>query len=350
VFDQLVQPSEIHNPLLSSTSGGSLVARTHGRIYTTIWADLDFRRLGKDPQRAYLMLLSQPQINNCGVLPYVQRKWAKLAIDETDQELDQALGALVDSRFIVLDEQTDELLIRTFIRHDRIQAQPNLEKSARRQFTEIESRAIRRALLSEYPKLFNDLATEDLHEPLPEPLWKDLPDETPSESPSRARDRTRTAPAPSPTPAPTPEVRDEEAVEPSRATLANGLPFEKEQHVEHLLAAIGTHADDGTPGVIRAYARRLPEGALAKVLESIQQQNPDDRAAYVVAALKDELPPDPGSPIAKLEREPEAYVRQLGFKLPDDVLQEKLEQLVPDDQDERIRLHDLAADLRSAAA
>jgi hypothetical protein len=150
------------------------VARTHSRIYTSIWTDDDFRRLPKEAQRAYFMLVSQPAINNCGVLPYVPRKWAKLAADENEHALGDALADLADRRFIVLDEDTDELLIRTFIKHDRIREQPNLKTSATRQFTEIESRSIRWVLLDEYPDLFDSVATNDLREPLPDPLWKEV--------------------------------------------------------------------------------------------------------------------------------------------------------------------------------
>lgn len=150
------------------------MARTHSRIYTSIWTDEDFRSLTKDEQRAYVMLVTQPAINNCGVLPYVPRKWAKLAVDETEHALGDSIANLADHRFIVVDEDTDELLVRTFIKHDRIEEQPNLKTSAKRQFQEIESRPIRKVLLDEHLGLFRDVATDDDLEPLPEPLWKEV--------------------------------------------------------------------------------------------------------------------------------------------------------------------------------
>lgn len=177
------------------------MARTHGRVDIAIWANGDFKKLTKDAQRAYVMLLSQPQINNCGVLPYVPKRWVRLAYEETEDELDQALGGLVDRRFIVLDATTDEVLIRTFIRHDRIEKQPNLVKAAKREFGDIVSTRIQRVLLAEYPQLFDEVATEDLREPLPEPLFAEgLPEGVP-EPPSRASARSHArAPAPSPAP------------------------------------------------------------------------------------------------------------------------------------------------------
>jgi hypothetical protein len=70
------------------------------------------------------------------------------------------------------------------------------------------------------------------------------------------------------------------------------LPLEKDSLVARLLDAIGNHADEGTAGVIRSYAARLPEAALAKVHESLSVNRElvkQNRAGYVVSALKSEI-------------------------------------------------------------
>jgi len=176
------------------------MARSHGRIKVEIWGDGDFRALSRHAQRAYFMLLSQPQINNCGVLPYVPKKWAKLAANETLAELTRSLAELHGSWFIVIDEDTDELLMRTFIHHDKIVEQPNLEKAAKREYLTIESERIRRVLADHYPHLF----TEGVPEGVPEPLsYEGVPEGVSL----RARGRDR-APAAPPHPYPTPERTD----------------------------------------------------------------------------------------------------------------------------------------------
>lgn len=153
-----------------------------------------------------------------------------------------------------------------------------------------------------------------------------------------------------PDPSPTHEEQEQKSSSLSAdrsETTANGLPFEKERVTAELLAAIGDDADKGTAQVVRSYAGQLPEGALAKVLESVASSKARDRAAYVVGALKDEVEsrqPVPARSTA-LRKDPELYVREVGYKLPEDVLEEVLGDLVPD-EDERIRLVDLAADLR----
>jgi hypothetical protein len=148
-----------------------------------------------------------------------------------------------------------------------------------------------------------------------------------------------------------PEEQKDLALQAERSAVpANGLPFEKERLTIELLAAIGSAGDEGTPQVVRRYAAQLPEGALAKVLESVRGSKAKDRARYVVGALKGELEElAPRSPSARLRDDPEAWVRQVGCAMPPDVFEEALGELVPADEDERIRLADLAADLRSAA-
>lgn len=188
------------------------MARSHGRIKVEIWGDSDFRALSRHAQRAYFMLLSQPQINNCGVLPYIPKKWAKLAADETLAELTRTLAELHGSWFIVIDEDTDELLVRTFIHHDKISEQPNLEKAAKREYLTIESGRIRKVLADHYPDLF----TEGVPEGVPEPLsYKGVPEGVSL----RARGRDR-APAAPPHPYPTPPQREQTYVSSLSAAAA----------------------------------------------------------------------------------------------------------------------------------
>lgn len=140
----------------------------------------------------------------------------------------------------------------------------------------------------------------------------------------------------------------------SETTRANGLPIENERLALELLSEIGEHGDEGTPAVVRSLTSRLPEGAVAKVIESIRGQRPRNRAAYAVKALQDEWAQrhndEHGSKIKSLRADPEAWVREVGHKMPNDVFEEALAELLPSDEDERIRLTDLAADLRSESA
>lgn len=134
------------------------MARTHGRIKAEVWRpESDYRLLAMDTQWAYTMLISQPQINNCGVVPYVPTRWLKYACDLTLARLKKSLRELERERFIVFDESAGEVLVRTFIKHDKIEAQPFLVKSAKAQFEQLESVQIRVVLAEEYPDLFGKI-------------------------------------------------------------------------------------------------------------------------------------------------------------------------------------------------
>jgi hypothetical protein len=142
------------------------VARTHARVQGAIWNDVEWRRLSTNAQWSYLMLLSQPEINNCGVLALVPRRWSGYAVDMTLKDLEAALLELENAGFVLYDDETQELVIRTFVKHDTIEKQPYLVIAAKRQFGEVRSRRIRELLLAQNPHLFGDL--ESLSEPLSE--------------------------------------------------------------------------------------------------------------------------------------------------------------------------------------
>lgn len=340
------------------------MARTHGRIKVEVWdVGSDYRQLSIEAQWAYQMLVSQPGVTMCGTLPFAPKKWAKLAVGLSVERLEGVIAELEQGWYVIVDRDTDELLVRTFVKHDEPWRLHNLVVAARRQFQGIESEVIRDYLARRHEWMVDDSmdaeavkkyeerrASERASErTLPMPIANVHSDDHPDRA--RVGARVRAQPSPSPTPSPSPEEQKDLALQAERSgTPANGLPFEKERLTIELLAAIGSAGDEGTPQVVRRYAAQLPEGALAKVLESVRGSKAKDRARYVVGALKGELEQlAPRSPSARLRDDPEAWVRQVGCAMPPDVFEEALGELVPSDEDERIRLADLAADLRSAA-
>lgn len=121
----------------------------------------DFRGLSLDSQWAYEMLVSQPQINNLGLLPYTPEKWWRFAADLTAVRLHQALTQLEQAAMTVTDSETGELLVRTFIKHDRIWKQPKLVTNARKLIREVESHPIRSYLLDRHPWLIEESWSHD---------------------------------------------------------------------------------------------------------------------------------------------------------------------------------------------
>lgn len=95
------------------------MARNYGRTVTSIWRDKDFRRLSPEARFVYLMLFNQPNISPAGVLELTVTRWAGNTGYSTEQ-IRMALKELQESdqRYVVVDEDTEELFVRSFARHD----------------------------------------------------------------------------------------------------------------------------------------------------------------------------------------------------------------------------------------
>jgi len=129
------------------------MARGHGRILTSIWDDDDFLDLDERHQRLYLFLISQPNLNHAGLLDLTLRRWSRKARGLTSAELEKLLQGLEDARFIVMDEDTEELLIRSFVRNDGVWKQPKVMGAMVSGALEISSWRLRHALLAEMDRV-----------------------------------------------------------------------------------------------------------------------------------------------------------------------------------------------------
>lgn len=224
------------------------MARGHGRILTSIWEDADFLDLEEREQRLYMFLVSQPNLNHAGLLDLTLRRWARKARSLTSADLEKLLQNLEAARFIVMDEDTEELLIRSFIRNDGVWRMPKVMGAAVSGALEISSKRLQQALLAEMDRVpLDELSDEPAklrngtegpsirqqvqdhirtlrnafadRSPDPSRGGSRTPSATPSGTPSdtpdeggpkgstrgRAPTHVRAAPAPAPTPTPAPE-------------------------------------------------------------------------------------------------------------------------------------------------
>jgi hypothetical protein len=130
------------------------MARQYAPLHTEIWNDNEFVRLPSQAQRLYLLAISQPNISWCGVVPYTSRRWANLAGDTAPRTITKAAGDLAKSGLVLLDEDSEELWVRSFIKYNSLQ-QPKLRNAAIREFLQVHSPVIRAAALRSYPWLLN---------------------------------------------------------------------------------------------------------------------------------------------------------------------------------------------------
>lgn len=131
------------------------MARTgFAKLYTRIWSDRDFIALPERLQRGFLMLISQGNLNAAGVIALQPRRWARFAPDSTPESITRVVNALEERRYVCVDWDTEELLVRSYIRNDGLWKQPNVMKGS---FDDIEAtlsdrlRAVLRSELERIP-------------------------------------------------------------------------------------------------------------------------------------------------------------------------------------------------------
>lgn len=129
------------------------MAQDFAPLLRSIWSDDDFRALSSDAQYVYLLLLSHPDRNAAGVLPFTIRKWCRLSTDMKPARMRAAIDELDLAAFVVLDEDTEELLVRSYIRRATVYKHIRMLMNALRECSEVESERLRSALGQELVRL-----------------------------------------------------------------------------------------------------------------------------------------------------------------------------------------------------
>lgn len=132
------------------------MARSEARLLTEVWEDRDFIALTDTAQRLFMFLLSQPDLAHSGVIALRERRWSRKCANQGTGDVERDLKALEAGRFIVVDWDSEEILIRSLIRRDRIFKQPNVMRAAVDNVPLIESRLILRALGVEMERIRRD--------------------------------------------------------------------------------------------------------------------------------------------------------------------------------------------------
>lgn len=139
------------------------MARNYGRFTTSVWLDGDFTGLTPTQQAVYFMLATQPNVTAAGTLELTLRRWASLADGMTPETLRDELKQLESStgHHVVVDEDTEELLIRKFVKFDGGIGNEKRRPVIREAALGIRSTRIRHALAIEIGNLGHaDMASE----------------------------------------------------------------------------------------------------------------------------------------------------------------------------------------------
>lgn len=132
------------------------MARDHARIKTRIWDDPDFLALKIAEQHLYLALASNKGLSRCGVIDFIPSRFDHLSADMTATKFTKTVAGLRAARFIVLDERTQELLLRSYVRHDGVLDRVNMGKACGTAYESVVSRRIRAAIGVELTRLMHE--------------------------------------------------------------------------------------------------------------------------------------------------------------------------------------------------
>jgi len=125
------------------------MARDHARIHLSVWDDPEFVALTTPQQWTYFALCASRQLSYCGVHPLVPAHLAKRSRDMTERKVAAALSGLEVGRFVVIDEDTAEIAVRTYVYHDGILKMPNVVRAMNAAFARVMSVTLRAVIVDE---------------------------------------------------------------------------------------------------------------------------------------------------------------------------------------------------------
>lgn len=126
------------------------VARSFAYLQFTIFEGLE--GLSPSAKLVYVALLVEPTVNQAGIGAARPSRWAKQT-GLSPAAVSKALVELDDSRHVFIDDDTEELFVRTLMRNDGVAGQPNVLWAACRAAGLVRSPRLRRELAKEFRRL-----------------------------------------------------------------------------------------------------------------------------------------------------------------------------------------------------
>lgn len=106
-------------------------------------------------------MLTSATLTYAGVADWRPKRLATLASGRTPADVEAAASELIEGLYIVTDEDTEEVLIRSFMKHDGLLQKPNVAKAMVKAYDQVYSLTLKGVIVHELNKL---------HERFPE--WK----------------------------------------------------------------------------------------------------------------------------------------------------------------------------------
>lgn len=129
------------------------MAKKFAQIRPEMWLDDEWRACTPAAQHLYFLLLTDPERSYCGVVDWKPMRIIQRAAEWTVLELMRAAVELSYKHFLVFDQDTEEVLVRSFMRHDGLLSQPRMAVSVANAFGVIGSNKLRAVVVYELLRL-----------------------------------------------------------------------------------------------------------------------------------------------------------------------------------------------------
>jgi hypothetical protein len=129
------------------------MARDRASIRLDMWADQDWREVSEGAQHLYMLLMSHPTLSYAGVADWKPGRIAAMTHGKSVEAVIADAHELRAKFFILTDLESEEVLVRSFIKHDGILKQPKLTVSMTNAYAAVASKEIREVIAFEIQKL-----------------------------------------------------------------------------------------------------------------------------------------------------------------------------------------------------
>src|ERR1035437_4133029 len=125
----------------------------YARAARTIWVDDEFRDLPLDSQWLYFYLMTSSTLSYAGVADWRPARIAAHVNGMTTTGVEVASVELEHRMFTIVDRDTEEVCVRTYVRHDGLMGVWNMAAAMARAYGAITSKALRGVLVHELRNL-----------------------------------------------------------------------------------------------------------------------------------------------------------------------------------------------------
>jgi hypothetical protein len=123
------------------------------RVYRGVWFDPQWTTLTGAAQWLYLALITSPHVTASGILVWAPPRLAQLAARTSVADVIEAAAELSAADYLITDADTDEALIRAYVRHAAVLRNRNTATAIRRQYHGCRSARIKGVLVHELNRL-----------------------------------------------------------------------------------------------------------------------------------------------------------------------------------------------------